>query len=305
MLVSDIQPTLERFVGPSGTVSDAEFLTALNQVRERYINSGKWKGMVVEIDVTPVDSVITLPSNCESVLGAQLDGRPVVVFSRQHEFVPGGPGEVTAGTGGAVALIDQGDRTYKIMGASDVTTAHLTCKLRYVDLEEGELATGNIVVAGASTPAVNGTYTLAGTMYGKPFYVLDTSSLFTVFWSSSAWCVQSNPTSASGAFVYYTSSDDVATPDLATTWTEGFGTLTAETTAAVTDDVIPGNLGALKLGLQALAYEDQNDLDRSEVYWTKGLTLLNDQTRQARGAAQTTLQQSPHAFHPGRLRTLF
>jgi hypothetical protein len=72
-----------------------------------------------------------------------------------------------------------------------------------------------------------------------------------------------------------------------------------------TDTVLPDNIGALKLGLMSLAYEDQNDLERAEQYFSKALSLLNGEVREARGASQSVLQQSPHGFHTGRLRSLF
>ncbi len=50
---------------------------------------------------------------------------------------------------------------------------------------------------------------------------------------------------------------------------------------AVSDNdlIIPSNLGALKLGMMALQYEDKNDWDRSEQFWQRAFALL-DQDRQ-------------------------
>lgn len=52
------------------------------------------------------------------------------------------------------------------------------------------------------------------------------------------------------------------------------------------DDVVPSNIGALKNGLMALNYEDQNDLERAAAYWTQAMNLLNNETEAARGAAR-------------------
>lgn len=105
MIVSATRNLLLKYVGPVGSTTDAEFLAALNQVRRRFFDSGKWNGLELEVDVTPVSDIVTLPDTCEAVLGAQFDDRPVTVFSRYLEFLPGGPGEVTAPLGGAAALI--------------------------------------------------------------------------------------------------------------------------------------------------------------------------------------------------------
>lgn len=45
------------------------------------------------------------------------------------------------------------------------------------------------------------------------------------------------------------------------------------------DIVIPSNLGALKLAMMALQYEDKNDWDRSEQFWQRAFALL-EQDRQ-------------------------
>jgi hypothetical protein len=204
MTVTQLQPLLSKYVGPADSVTDATFLIALNQVRQRFFDSGKWKGLVIEAELTPADGVVGLPDNCEAALSAQIDGRPAVIFSRQHE--------VTAGGGGAVGLIDNGDRTYKIMGKQDVGSVKLTCKMRYQDLEP----------------------------------------------------VPDEP------------AEDYVEPQ-----------------------VYPDNVGALKLGLLSLAYEDNADLERADMYFVKALQLLNGEVKEARGGAQFTMQMSPHGFHMG------
>jgi len=208
MTVSAIRNLLLKYVGPAGT-TNAEFLASLNQVRRRFFDSGKWNGLELEVDVVPVSEIVILPASCEAVLGAQFDGRPVTVFSRYLEFLPGGPGEITAPQGGAAALIDQGDRTYKIMGASGVVSVHLVCKRRFADL------------------------------------------------------------TADG------------------------------------DTVLPDNVGAIKLGLMGLAYEDANDLDRSVSYFGQALALLDNEVEEAQGAARHVLQTSPHGFYLGAVRNLY
>lgn len=137
MTVSEARDLLLRYVGPLDSTSDLEFLTALNHLRKRFFDSGKWSGLVSEVEVplSSSESVVTLPNDCESVLAAQVDDRPVVVFGRYHEFQPGGPGEIGDRGAGAEALIDQGDRTYKVMGKSNhAVTVRLVCKRRYTPL---------------------------------------------------------------------------------------------------------------------------------------------------------------------------
>lgn len=212
MTVAQARTILLRYVGPVAETSNGTFLSALNQLRERLFTTGRWKGLILEVEVTPVNNVVTLPNTCEAVLGAQVDDRPVVVFGSMHEFLPNGPGEVTEERfRSTLALVDNGDYTYKIMGGTDnVESVRLRCKRRYADL------TGD------------------------------------------------------------------------------------------SDIVYPDNVGALKLGLMSLAYEDSGDFEKAELYFSKCLALLNDELTEARGGAIPVFQQSPHGFGVGnKLRRLY
>jgi hypothetical protein len=82
-------------------------------------------------------------------------------------------------------------------------------------------ATGNIVVSGAGTVEVNGTYTLGGTYNGKNFYVLNTSPIYTIQYATGAWSIMVNPPTPQVAPITYYGSGltSAATPDLATGWT--------------------------------------------------------------------------------------
>jgi hypothetical protein len=56
-----------------------------------------------------------------------------------------------------------------------------------------------------------------------------------------------------------------------------------------TDEVIVSNLGALKNMLMSLKWEDEGDMDRSEMYFMKALQLLNGESREVRGGSQWRL----------------
>ena len=69
----------------------------------------------------------------------------------------------------------------------------------------------DMIVSGAGTSEVNGTYVESGTYDGgRPKYVYDN---YVLIWSS-GWGIVTQDFSS----VYYASDDDVATPDLCTTW---------------------------------------------------------------------------------------
>jgi hypothetical protein len=56
-----------------------------------------------------------------------------------------------------------------------------------------------------------------------------------------------------------------------------------------TDEVIVSNLGALKNMLMSLKWEDEGDMERSEMYFMKALQLLNGENREVRGGSQWKL----------------
>ena len=55
------------------------------------------------------------------------------------------------------------------------------------------------------------------------------------------------------------------------------------------DEVIVSNLGALKNMLMSLKWEDEGDMERSEMYFMKSLQLLNGENRDVRGGSQWKL----------------
>ena len=69
----------------------------------------------------------------------------------------------------------------------------------------------NIIVSGAGSSEVNGTYAVVGEEGGKPLYA---NSDIQIVWDIDKWIIMYSPTQ----FIYYLSEDDVATPDLCTTW---------------------------------------------------------------------------------------
>jgi len=60
-----------------------------------------------------------------------------------------------------------------------------------------------------------------------------------------------------------------------------------------TDEVIVSNLGALKNMLISLRFEDEADLERSEMFFNKALQLLNGESKETRGGSKWTLNIDP------------
>ena len=309
MTLAEAESLLLKYVGPVAETTSEQFLATLNHLRKRFFDSGKWNGMVVERELTPVGHVVTLPDDLEAILAAQFDGAPVTIFGKFHEFVPGGPGEVDSGLGAAFALIDQGNRTYKIMGNPDVQTVRVSAKLRYTPITAEDTVTLDMTVSGAGDSTIDGDYIRYGEDEGKPTYIKSTDPSYSIIPSGNGWAVTLNPPNAAVNVVFYYSASNVATPDLATGWLAVSALAPAPTverrviSANGANEIFPDNIGALKLGLMSLAYEDNNDLERAEQYFSKALYLLNGETKEARGASQNVIQLSPHGFNLGVRKT--
>ena len=72
----------------------------------------------------------------------------------------------------------------------------------------------NIIVSGAGSSEVNGTYVDTGQLSeGRPVYANNANSDIVIEWDD-AWFIWN----VSTFVIYYFSDDDVATPDLCTTW---------------------------------------------------------------------------------------
>jgi hypothetical protein len=88
--------------------------------------------------------------------------------------------------------------------------------------------TGNMIVAGAGTAVANGTYLPVAQNLGDGTKQEFVRGLISLYWHTNTWYFRNNtpPTNL------YTSTQDVATPDLVTAWTSVIGTPPAPTVTA-------------------------------------------------------------------------
>ena len=86
----------------------------------------------------------------------------------------------------------------------------------------------NIVVSGAGTASANGTYIASGSYSGKPLYIKDGDTNWEIKWvSGSMWAIIEMD-----EMEYYYSYEDVAKPDLVTSWNRMFGSNPVPTVTA-------------------------------------------------------------------------
>lgn len=125
--------------------NDGEFLRILTEADQRLLMFGKWRWTRKRIDLTPASGYVTLPSDCASILGAQVASYARDIRDEQFEFTPDGPGEVRVDGVSSALLIDQGldntgARFYKLTGnVQDTDTVVALCHKAPATLYDPEI----------------------------------------------------------------------------------------------------------------------------------------------------------------------
>lgn len=265
--------------------NDPKFLRVLNEVCERILNSGNWDGTRVVVEFENPQGYVILPAKYTSVLASTLGGRPRSIYGRYHEYLDGGPGEFDA-TGGVPALVDYGETplteqfgdTSGTVGfsAPDDTSVLLrvfglddngrevydSAGRRGLELAHGVESTQVFSrISAVVKPATTGSVTLHVTTAGP---VVTTIGEYLPGEVNPLYRVYKVGTYADSTIKALCKRRHIA--------------LVHET-----DTVLPGNKAALKLAMQAVRYEDNNDLERARAYWASCYEELNGELRSARG----------------------
>ena len=66
---------------------------AINDAIERLMNTDQWRDLRRLMRIVAVRDVITLPQNVETILRYSVNGKPGRIYGTEYQFVPGGPGD--------------------------------------------------------------------------------------------------------------------------------------------------------------------------------------------------------------------
>jgi hypothetical protein len=288
LTLSEVRAQLYKFVTPTDP-DDPDFLASLNRVCANLFDRGVWVGLTPIVDIAVEDGHIVLPRFCLSVLGAQFDGIPVPTEGRYYEFTSDGPGQVEAESG-LSNIIDVGETPLEreLLEDSVVTVQTVgsdrSVRLFGFDADGLEVHTAGvdgIVVAGTTVgvasstvfSSITGVQILTGTASVKlkvgsrilaSYRATETIPLYRRY-KVSAPNVEAVRALCKRKFVPL---------------------------AAETDFVYPANLAAIKQGLLAEIWENQNDFKNSETYWGLAEASLNRQVRSQRGGAKIRVKYS-------------
>jgi hypothetical protein len=315
MTLAQARQLLHPHISPDGPDS-AVVPARINEICERFFVSGRWKGMIVEVDLDASQGYVTLPRRCEAVLGITVAKAPRTPFGRWYSFVPGGPGQLDGSTyNGADLVLDAGD-SHPVFRDPPYESFRLRVKVP----STSDRDTGNYMVLKGND--ADGKYVFgAEGSEGLTLEMATAENTTSQFFSSltgvlkpltngplTLWAVN-----ASGAETqigdYEPGETNIGYRRYLINRPNGSETPTVRALCkrryvpvqSEHDEVIPDNMGALKLGLISLKYEDTNDLERATEYFTKALSLLNAELREQRGSQFNTVRFSPHGFGLGKI----
>jgi hypothetical protein len=269
---------------------DEKFLRCLNQVVQRFLDSGLWAKSEFQVELSAPNGYITLPRRASALLGFRVSNQsPRRIFALAHEFNEVGPGP------------HEFDRTMSsVVEMSDVSV--------HTDLTE----TSNVYLAvTAGDTGIGGEAVLRGTdVNGRRLYSPDGRDGLRVTLASGGGNIFSGvrhiesltlPTMSKLCYlrtgsielgVYEPGEEDPSYRRYKVGAIPSTCTITALCSRRhvdlVNEDdlVIPSNIGALKHGLIALRLEDQSDLDSSVAHFDQAYGLLNAELRRIRGKAR-------------------
>lgn len=294
LTVADVSPILEQYSGPN-------FLGRLNRVLDRYTSSGLWKGVCSESlhsMGTDEQGFITLARHEEAIIGVDLCCRPMMVMNQWTQYNPVSIGFVPEDKKGCGPLYDMGD--------GFVTFADISadCTLR-VKIEDAADAAKVIRFNGKDEDGreIYDTSGIKGISLTTANPSADTTQVFSHITGIQApfmqgywtlWQVVSGVETQIGTYApgeqrpcyrrYKTGILNENVP------IRLFCRMRFIPLVAPSDWVIPGNIGALQFGMQAITHEDAGRIEDSKASWAEGERLLNEDLSAMRGSAVTTLK---------------
>jgi hypothetical protein len=297
LTLADVKAIVGRYCS-----STANQTADINQVMSRYWDKGIFKDMLFRyvFQTGAGDTgMIALPRQCLSLVGIDFNGYPAPVYNQTHQYQELGFGYMDPQQYSMRGVVDLGDShpTYRSI-ASISTTAG---KLRFT-IDSAADAGKTVRLFGTSDTAGTRIYDSSGVLGEQ----LTTVSPFND--TVRSYCDVTDIQIASG-FVGYSHLSYIAADGTVTEIADfepgdvrpsfrWYATGVSDTAIQVltrerfipyaneTDWVKPPNIGAIKLGLQALTQEDAMQKEKSMALWAEGEQLFNDQLEAMRGNIQ-------------------
>ena len=323
MILSEARDLLFDVVVPS---LDSEenvdrFDRMLNLVSERFINSGKWLGMIKEMSISSSAGYFTLPPRFVAALAVKNGscGCPMQLANRWYAYHYGSV--YTADPSlwpqfGYVGAVDMGDG-YAVFKDSPYETYYLRfTRAATEDNGVQVLVKGNDdlgvpiftsvdpasyegMMVTLSAGAVTTTQKFSGRIeyLQKPrtrgYIYLDAVDTVSGAVTRIGYYAPSEVVPCYHRYANGCSEDD--------SWVMAMCKIRYMPAVVDSDEIIPSNIGALRAGLAALKCEKEGDVVRRDQFLADGLRILGDEARENRGGARFALKIDPAAYQFGRL----
>jgi hypothetical protein len=280
------------------------FNSYLNLAQERLINSGKWNGTILPVRFYSPNGIITLPRMFTSALAAKWN-------KDNGNGIASGPIQIRNGwftyltpisdlwTASYWPRYGYNETFFDDLGDGFVTFANPTFSTFTIklEIENASDAMNQVVIKGKDEN--NNDVTMNVTLVEPSITINQVFSRITFF---------QKPITNGGINLYavngvneekvgaYESTETTASyhryavpKEPSITYLDVLCKIRFVPCVYDTDEVIVSNLGALKNMLTSLRFEDEADLDRSEMFFMKALQLLNGESREVRGGSQWRL----------------
>jgi len=277
----------------------------LNLAQERLINSGKWNGTILPVKFYSPSGIITLPRRFTSALaakwskdsggGSRATG-PIKIRNGWFSYLTPISDLWTAS---GWLRYGYNDTFFDDLGDGFVTFANPTFSTFNIklEIENANDAMNQVVIKGKdqnnndvtmNVTLVNTDITINQifstiTFFQKPI-THGSINLYAVSGTSEEKIGSYESTETTASYHRYAVPNDPSIDYLDVLCKIRFVPCVYDT-----DEVIVSNLGALKNMLTSLRFEDEADLDRSEMFFMKALQLLNGESREIRGGSQWKL----------------
>lgn len=295
LTVKDVRAATAYLVDPSNSNSPL-FLPYLNEVLERFCYSGKWVGSIVQVTFDSSSGYITLPRGYLAVLGAQFQEVPVPTFTQFAQYIEGGYGQLDATAGQLGALYDEGDGfctqadittagTLRIK-INDANDAGLTVRIFGEDADGEEIFEDGVrgVLVTLVSPSVDTTQVFSKVTGIEADSLADRWTLWVVVSAVESQLGSYQPGETKPVYRRYKTGTVESSTDpqaIRVICQRRFIPVSEES-----DWVIPGLIGAIKLGIRAQMKEDADEDESADRLWQRAMMLLNAQAKSLRGGAQ-------------------
>ena len=266
-------------------------ISTLNEVCERFFNSGKWKGLVVNVDFPSANGYITLPYEFESVLCLTYDRVPVQTYTQFHTYQINGPGDFDESQQWPGILIDLGDgftTQIDIQNPSvlrvytDAADNGKTILINGIDQNgnpvfaaDGSL--GESIVCAAPFVTTVNQYSVVTGIQATP----DPTIVMQKSWN--LFCTGDNAIIGS----YFPGESRPLYRRYQTCQADKKIRLLCQRrfipVRNLSDWVIPGNMPAIRAGYWSWKFQDGSDTQQSEAAFNEGLKWLNNEAKTLRG----------------------